>query len=118
MTTPKNLTEATCSIVMLLIRISHTSVYLSYSLVPNIIKFVFFKLSDNLFTLNQYDNFSNSTFIMEISLPKLSSKNKILVSSAKRIKYNKSEQFTMSFTYIKNNNGPRIEPWGTPQHIG
>lgn len=27
------------------------------------------------------------------------------------------EQFPMSLTYIKNNKGPNIEPWGTPQLI-
>ena len=39
----------------------------------------------------------------------------MLVSSANNINFNSLEQLGRSFIYIiKNNNGPRIEPWGTP----
>ena len=30
----------------------------------------------------------------------------------------KSEDWVKSFIYIKNNNGPKIDPWGTPEEIG
>ena len=39
------------------------------------------------------------------------------VSSAKRIYCNALDEHDISFTYIKNNNGPRIDPCGTPHLI-
>ena len=42
---------------------------------------------------------------------------KSVVSSALRINVNKLLAFGMSFIYIRNSNGPNIDPWGTPVKI-
>ena len=44
-------------------------------------------------------------------------KKKRLVSSANIIGSKIFEALQRSFTYIKNNKGPSIDPWGTPQAI-
>ena len=66
---------------------------------------------DNLLTLNQIDISHNSLFI------KLFNYLSKVVSSAKRINWNYSLELWRSFTYIRNNNGPSIEPCGTPVEI-
>ena len=38
----------------------------------------------------------------------------MVVSSANIIALAIFKQFLKSFTYIKNNKGPKLEPWGTP----
>ena len=38
-----------------------------------------------------------------------------LVSSANKRTDNKFELSEMALTYITNNKGPKIDPWGTPQ---
>ena len=40
--------------------------------------------------------------------------NKIVVSSANCMNFNKCEQFFMSFMNIRNRRGPSVEPCGTP----
>ena len=44
----------------------------------------------------------------------VSSQNK-LASSANKLNLKKSEHKWKSFTYIRNNKGPRTDPCGTPQ---
>ena len=41
----------------------------------------------------------------------------MLVSSANNINSTKSDTLLKSLMYNKNNNGPRIDPWGTPHEI-
>ena len=41
-----------------------------------------------------------------------------VVSSAKRMNFNKDDEFTISFIYIKKSNGPKIDPCGTPYFRG
>ena len=41
----------------------------------------------------------------------------ILVSSAKSTNFSSFETLQISLIYRRNNWGPRIEPWGTPQEI-
>ena len=56
--------------------------------------------------------FFNSPFIIFLSY---TSKSTIsVVSSATKIQNNISLHFTKSFTYIRNNGGPSIDPCGTP----
>ena len=43
--------------------------------------------------------------------------NTILVSSANKTKAKTVDEMTMSLIYIKNSNGPNIEPCGTPHLI-
>ena len=40
-----------------------------------------------------------------------------MVSSANRMNFNILEEKHKSFTYIKNNNGPKMDPCGTPHVI-
>ena len=37
-----------------------------------------------------------------------------VVPPAKRINFNKDDELTISFTYIRKRSGPKIEPCGTP----
>ena len=69
---------------------------------------------DNLLTLNQIDILHNSLFIKLLFMPFFVNK---VVSSAKRIDWNNLLELWRSFTYIRNNNGPSIEPCGTPVEI-
>ena len=41
----------------------------------------------------------------------------MLISSANKIYCNVSEARVISFIYTRNNNGPRMDPWGTPHPI-
>ena len=66
---------------------------------------------DNLLTLNQIDILHYSLFIKLLFMPFFGNK---VVSSAKRINWKKILELWRSFTYIRNNNGPSIEPCGTP----
>jgi len=78
-------------------------------------KVCFFTLSDNLFALNQHESFFSSQLITSISVAMSSPLKSSVVSSAKMIKWIIWEQLTISLMYNRNSNGPRIEPWGTPQ---
>ena len=65
---------------------------------------------DNLLTLNEIDILHNYLFIKLLFMPFFVNK---VVSSAKRINLNNLLELWRSFTYIRNNNGPSIEPCGT-----
>ena len=69
---------------------------------------------DNLLTLNHIDILHNSLFIKLLFMPFFVIK---VVSSAKRINWNNLLELWRSFTFIRNNNGPSIEPRGTPVEI-
>ena len=69
---------------------------------------------DNLLILNQIDILHNSLFIKLLFMPFFVNK---VVSSAKRINWNNLLELWRSFAYIRNNNGPSIEPCGTPVEI-
>ena len=68
---------------------------------------------DNLIlkTLNQMDILHNSLFIKLLFMPYFVNKD---VLSAKIINWNNLLELWRSFKYIRNNNGPSIEPCGTP----
>ena len=57
--------------------------------------------------------FLNSALTLEISCSRLGPDRYKVVSSAKRRAIS-SEHRGRSFIYIKNSNGPRIDPWGIP----
>ena len=65
----------------------------------------------NLSTLNQTDILHNSLFIKLLFMPFFVNK---VVSSAKRINWNNLLELWRSFTDIRNNNGPGVEPCDTP----
>ena len=69
---------------------------------------------DNLLTLNQIDILHNSLFIKLLFMTFFVNK---VVSSAKRMNWNNLLEVWRSFTYTRNNNGPSIEPRGTPVEI-
>ena len=64
---------------------------------------------DNLLTSNQIDILHNSLFIKLSFMPFFVNK---VVSSAKRINWNNLLELWRSFTYIRKNNIPSIEPCG------
>ena len=69
---------------------------------------------DNLLTLNQIDILHNSLFIKLLFIPFFVNE---VVSLAKIINRNNLLELWRLFTYIRNNNGPSIEPCGTPVEI-
>ena len=76
--------------------------------------FVFLTLKESLFELNHSLIFCNSLLTVEkATLMPLRSKTRF-VSSANIIVFSKLEALGRSFTYIKDNSGPRINPCGTP----
>ena len=72
---------------------------------------------DNLLTLNQVDILHNSLFIKLLFMPFCVNHVNKIVSSSKRINWNNLLLLLRSFTYIRNNNGPSIEPCGKPVEI-
>ena len=83
-----------------------------------IIKFVLEIFNNNLFTLHHSLTVVNSLFSVENrSLIDLLA-NKIVVSSAKRIKFRREELLCISFTYIKNSRRPNIDLCGIPYITG
>ena len=78
---------------------------------------VFLIFSDNLFNLNQILSAFNSTLIVcsisNIDLPDTD----MSVSSANNMIKLDLHAVCISFTYNKNNRGPKIDPCGTPQLI-
>ena len=66
---------------------------------------------DNLVTLNRRDILHNFLFIKLLFMSFIVDK---IVSSAKRISWNNLLELWKSLTYIRNNNGPSIEPCDTP----
>ena len=77
----------------------------------------FLTLSDNLFTLNHWVNLFNSLFYCTNQSNMIFIWIKILMSSAKIMKCNKSDTLNISLMYNINNEGPRIDPCGTPQRM-
>ena len=82
--------------------------------VPIIIK-SYQTLIESLLALNQSVFFCSSFLIITSLLPRSLWKYSIVVSSANKTKFNIVEVFIISSTYKTNNNGPSIEPCGTPQ---
>jgi len=87
------------------------------ALVPNNIKLVFFTFKDSLLAQNQSDSLTSSALtVRDKSIKFLLEKNKF-VSSANIMNCKIDDDLTMSFIYNRNNNGPSIEPCGTPHLI-
>ena len=80
----------------------------------NKMKCVFDTLSESLLESSQSTILSNSPFIILISWLALRPLKKTLVSSANNMGYTIFDIQAISLIYSKNNNGPRIEPCGTP----
>ena len=80
----------------------------------NIMKWVFFKFKDNLLMFNQSIIFFISFFICSITLSGHLPERNRFESSAKRRRNKTSETLDRSLIYNRNNNGPRMDPWGTP----
>ena len=80
-------------------------------------KFVLSILIDNLLISHHFFTFASSEFIKCSSDFKSLAEAKTLVSSAKILKHNFSEQFGKSFMYIKNKRGLNVLPCGMPQNI-
>ena len=89
--------------------------FLAAGLLVNKINCVLSGCNDNLFSLKKATTFLNSEFTREISSSMLSEQAKRVVSSAKS-RENKAVQNGRSliYSYMRNNIGPRIEPWATP----
>ena len=87
--------------------------FLAAGLLVNKINCVLSGCNDNLFSLKKATTFLNSEFTREISSSMLSEQAKRVVSSAKS-RENKAVHNGRSLIYMRNNIGPRIEPWGTP----
>ena len=75
---------------------------------------------EGLFSLNQLQIFFNSILISFSSWIWSLWEKRILVSSAKNMKWEEGEERGRSFMYKRNKNVPRIDPCGTPQkyHCG
>ena len=115
-TTPRYLTECTLSSeTPLIVRLKSISTVLAGCLLI-IMKFVLLKLRDSLFRRNQLSTFWSSLFTRFSRFSKLLSDRVKYVSSTNKVVSN-SEQFGISFMYIRKNNGPRLDPWGSPQLI-
>ena len=84
------------------------------------IHFVFVTFRDNLFAFSHKFTLSSSQFISRSTslLSKFSKKLYNVVSSACIIQWNFGHVLGKSFMYMLNNRGPKIEPCGTPIHIG
>ena len=75
---------------------------------------VFLTFRDSLFIASQSYTVANSLFISTGDKDGIWTVLLRVVSSAYRIKLKCSVQFGMSFLYMRNNKGPRMEPCGTP----
>ena len=85
--------------------------------VPSTMLFVLPALTDNLLAWNQLHISCSSLLIYSFWDVISGWENNKVVSSANRISSSKEVVFTISLIYNMNNNGPRIDPWGTPQLI-
>ena len=81
------------------------------------IYYVFFALRANLFAQNQSKRSCMEVLARWNKRLRFESERNKVVSSAKERIFS-LVQFLMSFMYIKNNKGPKMEPWGTPHFIG
>ena len=80
-------------------------------------KFDFFTLRVSLFSVSHSWTLANSSFINNSYSSKSLPGQKRLVSSANKIVDKLLVELLRSLMYIKNSNGPRIDPCGTPQVI-
>ena len=80
----------------------------------NSMKWVFLRLSDNLFILSQSTTFAISVFIVLIRALGFFPERNRLESSANSKKKILLDTWARSFIYNKNSNGPSIDPCGTP----
>ena len=94
------------SLLLYMLRLISISLFLADLI---IMKFVLPILIDNLLISHHFFTFASSEFSSEEA--------KTLVSSAKILKHNFSEQFGKSFMYIKNRRGPNVLPCGMPHNI-
>ena len=83
----------------------------------NIMKWVFFTFKDNLLMFNQSMIFIISLFICSISLSRHFPERNRFESSANKRRNKTSETLDRSLICSRNNNGPRVDPWGTPHAI-
>ena len=70
-------------------------------------------LIESLLAWNQLDSFFNSLFTITVSWCGSVWEKNMLVSSAKSMKSKAFDKLHKSLMYNKNNNGPKIDPWGT-----
>ena len=75
--------------------------------------FVLDELTDSLFALSQFTILIISFCIIAFNVFRHEWEWKAFVSLAYRTKERVSLQFSILFIYKRNNNGPKIEPWGT-----
>ena len=68
-------------------------------------------------SLNQMEIFDNSEFNSSSISFRLFPILNMFVSSANNIEVVEEHIFPRSFMYNRNNNGPNIDPWGTPHVI-
>ena len=81
------------------------------------IALVLFTLSESLFAFSQLWKFANSVFNDSFRVSSFFRFVMSVVSSAKFMNLNNSLEWTMSFIYIINRRGPKMEPWRTPIKI-
>ena len=70
--------------------------------------------NDSLLHLNQDEIFVISELRVLVNSFRFVWEDTIVVSSANKIKPKIGDELTMSLIYIRNSNGPNIEPCGTP----
>ena len=75
---------------------------------------VFLRLSDKLLTLNQFLTFVSSLFIFSTKILLSQCEKKRFAASANIIRFSTFEAWCKSFTYNRNNRGPKKDPWQTP----
>ena len=100
--------------LFLMLRLISISLFLTDLI---ILKFGLPILIDNMLISHQFFTFASSEFIRRSSDFKSFAEAKTLVSSAKILKHNFSEQFGKSFMYNKNKRGPNVLACGIPHNI-
>ena len=83
----------------------------------NIMKWVFLRLRDNLLILSQSTTFTISAFIFMTKSSGFLPVINMLETSANRSENMTSDALARSLMYNRNNNGPSIDPCGTPHVI-
>ena len=123
MVEPRKLKHETRSICLSLIfRSGISSFAITLWYLWKIMNLVFSTLRDNLFTVDQSEIFNSSELIREetlqtsFSAPWVNEHNGLVsvVSSAYKMKFSFLLTVCISFTYMRNNKGPKTDPWGTP----
>ena len=99
--------------LLLMLRLISMSLFLADLI---IIKFVLAILIDNLLISHHFFIFASSEFIKRSSDFKSLAEAQTLISSAKILKHNFSEQFGKSFMYNRNKRGPNVLPCGMPHN--